>query len=105
MRFSKMSPLPRRWVNNGFENWSGHALIHWPERKLGLDIQSDKHFSRYFLFISDTDFDPDCDFDFFCFEPMTHSANGQNLSNLGGLKTLSQGQEFRTSIDMRWFEI
>ncbi|MEI9400823.1 aldose 1-epimerase [Mesorhizobium argentiipisi] len=90
--FKRQRTLPRRWVNNGFEGWDGAASIVWPERHLRLCVETAPMLSRYFLFIFDTMFDPHYREDFFCFEPMSHSANGHNLPGLGGLMVLAPGQ-------------
>jgi aldose 1-epimerase len=93
--FSRPKKLPRQWVNNGFEGWDGDASIVWPERHMRLRIETAPALSRYFVFVSDTKFDPNYREDFFCFEPMSHSANGHNLADFGGLTTLAprQGRE------------
>lgn len=90
--FAAPRTIPRRWVNNGFEGWGGRARIARPERGLAAEIEAGPPFSRYFLFHSDTSFEPDFADDYFCFEPMTHSANGHNLPDLGGLKILAPGE-------------
>ena len=89
--YSEPAGLPTRWINNGFEDWTGKARIEWPERGLALDLAA-PGCSRYFLFRSDTDFDPDFKGDFFCFEPMTHTANAHNLPGLSGLVGLGLGE-------------
>ncbi|MBZ9845946.1 MULTISPECIES: aldose 1-epimerase [unclassified Mesorhizobium] len=96
--FNHPRALPRHWVNNGFEGWDGAASIVWPERHMRLCIETAPMLSRYFLFISDTMFDPHYREDFFCFEPMSHSANGHNLPDLGGLTVLAPGQGTETSM-------
>ncbi|RAZ91295.1 aldose 1-epimerase [Mesorhizobium hawassense] len=90
--FSRSSKLPRHWVNNGFEDWNGIASIVWPERRMRLGIETAPALSRYFVFVSDRKFDPNYREDFFCFEPMSHAANGHNLPDLGGLTVLAPGQ-------------
>jgi aldose 1-epimerase len=80
--YSAPAPIPGRWVNNGFEGWTGQARIDWPERGIALEV-STPGCARYFLFRSDTSFDAGFRGDFFCFEPMSHSANGQNLAESG----------------------
>jgi aldose 1-epimerase len=90
--FSTARRLPGHWLNNGFEGWSGRARIDWPERDLSLRIEADPLFSRYFLFRSDNDFEPGFRGDYFCFEPMTHSADGPHLDGLGGLRRLAPGE-------------
>ncbi|TPK97082.1 MULTISPECIES: aldose 1-epimerase [unclassified Mesorhizobium] len=92
--------LPRRWVNNGFEGWDGAASVVWPEQHMRLEIETAPALSRYFLFVSDREFDPDYREDFFCFEPMSHSANGHNLPDFGGLTVLAPGQGMAVSMTL-----
>jgi aldose 1-epimerase len=91
--------LPERWINNGFEGWSGLARIEWPERHLALDLSA-PHCSRYFLFRSDTTFDPGFKGDFFCFEPMTHSASAHGRDD-GGLVVLKPGEALTLQFRMQ----
>lgn len=90
--------LPMHWVNNGFEDWSGNAVIRWPERKAALRIDADPVFRTMFLFVSDTAFDPAYRRDFFALEPMTHLADGHNLFGLGGLTVLEPGAKLSGSM-------
>ena len=99
--FSSPAPLPHQWVNNGFEDWSGEALISWPEWNTSLHLTADAIFKHAFVFVSDTTFDPTFKRDYFCFEPMTHLANGHNMSGLGDLTVLGPGQSMSGDIHMR----
>jgi aldose 1-epimerase len=99
--FSKHAALPHRWVNNGFEDWSGEAVMAWPERGTQLHLTADPLFRHAFVFVSDTVFDPKFERDYFCFEPMSHLANGHNLPDLGGLHILQPGQSLAGSIRLR----
>lgn len=90
--FGRPASLPHRWVNNGFEGWSGEAVISWPERRTALHLAADPLFRHAFVFVSDASFDPGFTRDYFCFEPMSHLANGHNLPGLGDLKPLSPGE-------------
>jgi aldose 1-epimerase len=99
--FSAPKPLPHRWVNNGFEDWSDEAMIVWPERGTRLHLTADPLFRHAFVFVSDTAFDPNFKRDYFCFEPMSHLANGHNLPDLGGLTILQPGQRMSGSIRLR----
>ncbi|EPE94215.1 aldose 1-epimerase [Rhizobium grahamii] len=99
--FSSPAPLPHQWVNNGFEDWSGEALITWPEWNTSLHLTADAIFKHAFVFVSDTTFDPTFKRDYFCFEPMTHLANGHNMSGLGDLTVLGSGQSMSGGIHMR----
>lgn len=93
--------LPDRWVNNGFEDWSGRAEIRWPEQKTMLALAADPLFRHAFVFVSDTAFDPSYRRDYFCFEPMSHLADGHNMDDLGGLAVLAPGETLSGSVRLR----
>lgn len=99
--FSSPEPLPYRWVNNGFEDWSGEAFISWPERSTSLHLTADAIFKHAFIFVSDTTFDPSFKRDYFCFEPMSHLANGHNMPDLGDLTVLAPGASMSGNVHMR----
>ncbi|MFM0500733.1 aldose 1-epimerase [Paraburkholderia caffeinilytica] len=90
--FRTAAPLPRRWVNNGFAGWNGAARIAWPGRGLELSIEAPGA-GYYFLFVSDTQFDPNYHHDYFCFEPMTHAADSHASPKPRGLVTLATGAD------------
>ena len=48
--FARPRALPRRWINNGFTGWRGHARIVWPEAGLALHITAGPAFGDYFIF-------------------------------------------------------
>jgi aldose 1-epimerase len=96
--FSIARELPRHWVNNGFEGWDGTCEIEWPDRQARLKLDADALFARYYLFVSDPKFDAGYNYEFFAFEPMSHSANGHNLQDGGGLRRLAPGQSLSGSI-------
>ncbi|MDO3445404.1 aldose 1-epimerase [Agrobacterium sp. V1] len=95
--FKEPAPLPERWVNNGYEGWTGEATIVWPERHAQLLLTADPIFRHAFMFVSDTTFDPSFERDYFCFEPMSHLANGHHLPGLGDLKVLAPGEKLAGS--------
>jgi len=99
--FNAPRALPHRWVNNGFEDWSGEAIIAWPEREAALHVTADAVFKHAFVFVSDTSFDPEFKRDYFCFEPMSHLADGHNMADLGDLKVLAPGECLSGKIDLR----
>jgi aldose 1-epimerase len=99
--FSRAIGLPHRWVNNGFENWNGHARISWPEHRVSLSMEADPILRHAVLFLSDTTFDPGFKRDYFCFEPMSHLANGHNLPGLGGLRVLAPGESLMGGFRLR----
>lgn len=98
--FSGPRVLPRRWINNGFEGWSGRAHIAWPEYDRSVSIVGDASYAHYFLFHSDTAFEPDFADDYFCFEPMTHAAGGLNRPDLGGLVVLAPGKSLKAKLQI-----
>jgi aldose 1-epimerase len=99
--FSCSRTLPRRWINNGFTGWSGQARIAWPEARIALHITADDAFGNYFVFIPDARFEPSFNGDYFCFEPMTHQANGHHAVDLGGLVVLAPGEAMRGRVLFR----
>lgn len=84
--FSDGALLPGRWVNNAFAGWDGHATIAWPELGLWAEIEAERIFGRYMLFM------PVERTDFFCLEPMSHLPNGHHMPDLGGLMILAPGE-------------
>ncbi|WLS05514.1 aldose 1-epimerase [Shinella oryzae] len=96
--FRSPRSLPHHWVNNGFEDWSGEARIDWPERATRLSLSADPLFRHAFVFVSDTGFDPAFQRDYFCLEPMSHLADGQNMPGLGDLKVLRPGETLSGSV-------
>jgi aldose 1-epimerase len=92
LNFTTAKPLPQSYTNNGFEGWDGHAVIQMPDTGVAVSMSADPLFNRSFLFVSDTKFDPDYKLDFFCFEPMSHTAGGHLQPDLGGLKILAPGE-------------
>jgi aldose 1-epimerase len=96
--FEAGARLPRRWVNTQFEAWDGEATIMWPEHELALAIDADPLFDRCLLFVSDPAFDAGYDFDFFCFEPMSHSIDDHNRPDGGGLRRLAPGERLTGSV-------
>ena len=65
--------LPDGWINNGFDGWSGAALIEWPSRGLSLGIEASDMLRTYILY------SPGRDASFFCFEPVSHVVDAHNL--------------------------
>jgi len=99
--FAKAEKLPCRWINNGLESWDGRARIAWPERGAGLTLEADALFRHAVLFVSDERFEPAYRHDYFCFEPMSHLADGHHLPDLGGLSVLPPGETLSGSLLLR----
>lgn len=91
LNFNTANKIPNQWVNNGYDGWDGKAKIEWPENNTGITIQSDMR--RFFIYHPDAKIDPDFQGDYFCFEPMSHTANAHNLTGDFGLKNLAQGEQ------------
>jgi aldose 1-epimerase len=96
--FTQAAPLPRRWVNTAFEGWDGQAVVTWPEHDTALAIEADPLFDRCLVFVSDPAFDSGYAYDFFCFEPMSHSVDGHHRIEASGLRRLEPGQRLAGSI-------
>lgn len=90
--------LPRRWVNHCFEGWDGACEIVWADRRARLKLDTDPLFGCYFLFVSHPNFDASYQYEYFAFEPMSHSANAHNLPDGAGLRPLVPGEKLSGSI-------
>ena len=87
--FGMARELPRRWVNYGFEGWNGTCEIVWPAQRARLRLDADALFGRYFVFVSDPNFETGYNYEYFAFEPMSHSANAHNFLDGAGLRRLA----------------
>jgi aldose 1-epimerase len=98
--FSTERPLPKRFLNNCFEGWSGAARIVWPETGMGVDIEADAALDRYMLYA------PDADCSFFCFEPMSHTPNALAHCDADprGLRLLAPGQSISVGFSITAFD-
>ncbi|MCW6507853.1 aldose 1-epimerase [Lichenifustis flavocetrariae] len=96
--FRAGAPLPRRWVNTAFEGWDGQATIRWPEHDAEIAIDADPLFGRSLVFVSDPAFDPGYRYDFFCFEPMSHSVDAHHAAEGGGLRRLASGESLEGGV-------
>jgi aldose 1-epimerase len=67
--------LPGAWINNAFLEWNGFARTIWPDRGISLDVFAEPPL-------------PTFDADFFCFEPVTHPVDAQNLPGAAEAKGL-----------------
>jgi aldose 1-epimerase len=77
-------------LDNGFEGWSGEAVIHWPDARASLAMRCAD--AGYFQVYSPTDGG------LFVAEPVTHRNAALNLPEsqwtTAGLRLLDPGQEF-----------
>lgn len=100
LEFGVPSPIPRRWVNNAFEDWDGKARIDWPEQGISVGIDADPLFQFVQIYTPGPDGRGESTTDFFAFEPMSHLPNGHNMDNLGWLKPLAPSQSISGSIKL-----
>ena len=92
--------LPGAWINNDFWPWDGGAEIAWPERGLGLTVDTcgDPRLTTYILY------SPASDAPFFCFEPVMHPVDAHNRSGgpeANGLAVLAAGQSLSVQCRFR----
>lgn len=92
LNFNQAAPIPSHWVNNGFSGWNGQAIIAWPDAACQLLLSTEPAAPCYFVFVSDTQFDPQYQSDYFCFEPMSHGPDDHHRPGAGKLKILEAGQ-------------
>ncbi len=95
-QFGVAYPLPDALVNHAFTDWSGHAAVVWPARRLSLTIAANTDY--YVLYTPPGE-------DFFCFEPVDHPINAVNLpggADAHGMTVLGPGErltrEFRFTV-------
>lgn len=86
--FREPRPLPRGPINNAFPDWSGRALITWPESGTRLSIEADAALATAIVY------SPGAASDFFCFEPVSHVVDAHRLPGLPGLRVLHEGERF-----------
>lgn len=100
--FATPRPVPRRRLNNGFEGWNGRAEI--TSRKLGLttELTASETLRRSFVFVPDPAEPPVHPTPFFAYEPMSHTANGHNLVDGGGLQRLAPGEAMSGTMRIGW---
>lgn len=65
---------------------------------MALDVEAASLFDRCLVFVSDPAFDPGYAYEFFCFEPMSHSIDDHNKSSAGGLKRLAPGERLTGAV-------
>lgn len=97
--FSEARRILCQWLNNGFEGWNPSALASWPEHEMSLTVTADPIFDRYFLFKPNGEYGTDST-GYFCFEPMSHTANGHHQRDLGGLTLLNKGERLAGEVEL-----
>jgi aldose 1-epimerase len=96
--FNQPNLLPESGIDNAFEGWDGKATLTWPERAWGLAIETAPSAEYFHLFTPPKPGQsgvPETEIPSFCFEPMTHLANGFHYpdANYAGLKALASGEK------------
>ena len=81
MDFNSARHLPERRIDNCFMGWDGRAEIIWPAQDMALRIEADDIFKTCQVYAPQNQA-------FFCFEPMTHLANGLSQKDYPGFKIL-----------------
>jgi aldose 1-epimerase len=85
-RFVEERALPRDCIDHAFVGWPGEASVHWPRRRLRLDLAADA--SNFVLFTPQ-------DANFFCFEPVDHAIDAVHLPGgaaAHGMTVLAPGE-------------
>lgn len=86
-RFDEPAPLPKGWINAGFEGWSGRARLLWPDGR-AVRIEASRELGRYVLY------SPSGDAPFVCFEPVSHAIDAFHLDGgpeRHGMRVLGDG--------------
>jgi aldose 1-epimerase len=81
-------------LDNCFTEFSGRAVIDWPERGASLTLEADAALPFLVVFTP-----PQADF--FCVEPVSHSTDAVNLAPQRpdtGLRVLEAGQSFSAAV-------
>ncbi|MBA7935215.1 aldose 1-epimerase [Klebsiella sp. RHBSTW-00215] len=99
--FNQSAPLPEHWVNNGFSGWDGVAMIQQPGLGYQLSMTTEPPAPCYFVFVSDPAFDKGYEFDFFCFEPMSHAPDDHHRPAFGQLTMLLCGESMRQKMVLK----
>lgn len=89
-------------IDNAFSGWHGHARMHWPQRRLRLDMQAE-------LWTPAGRIRPDgcllyspAQAPVFCFEPISHPIDAPHLPGQPGWVELAPGQEMGWRVTWRF---
>lgn len=95
--FGTTGQLPRGWINLAFTGWNGAARIEWSARKLAVDIEALAPLTTAIVY------SPSADADFVCFEPVSHSVDAHNRSDVGSAppQLLQPGQVLTVAMVIR----
>lgn len=107
---TKLAPVPILWgfrlrrpvaelvLDHVFQDWSGTALVEWPEAGRALEITADELYRHLVVYVPPGR-------DFFCVEPVSMIGNGFNLLTDGvqgtGVRVLDPGQSMHGSMYFR----
>lgn len=94
--FDTARPLPKGWINNGFDGWTGRAVISQGPDAKSCMISASPNMTHALVF------SPGVDADFFCFEPVSHQVDAINLPGAPDLVVLSPGTTLSLYMDLNW---
>jgi aldose 1-epimerase len=92
--FARALDLPEG-LDHCFDGWTGRAAIHWPHRRLRLELTADVE--RYIVYTPTQR-------DFFCFEPVDHCIDAVNLPGgavANGMTLLAPGEALMRRFSFR----
>jgi aldose 1-epimerase len=95
-RFDTARPLPEGWINNGFDGWTGRAVVSQGPDAVSCTVSASPNMTHAMVF------SPGMDADFFCFEPVSHPVDAINLPGAPGLVDLAPGSTLSMSMDLNW---
>lgn len=95
--FKALRPLPAHWINAGFADWDGTAVIEQGRGAVSCRLIS-KDLSTL-LFYS-----PGDAADFFCLEPVSHPVDAHALPGHPGLRFLRSDETMACSMSLTWGE-
>jgi len=99
--FETGRPLPETFVNSALTGWNGRATLTSPERGIAAEISSSAPLTTVILY------SPSGQADFVCIEPVSHSVDAHNRSDLGTAPPhiLAPGAQLAIETTIRPFSI
>ena len=82
--FKAPRSVPRPWINNGFQGWTGRVALITPSTAQSIRLETDARYYR--LYVAGHRADT------FCFGPMSHAAGDHHRPGYGGLRQLAPGE-------------
>ncbi len=95
LRFDRLRSLPEGWINAGFADWTGKALIRQETTGLTLRLLGEG-FSTLHLY------SPGQEAQFFCLEPVSHPVDALALPGAPGLRFLAPGESMTLMMRLSW---